>query len=158
MKGLFAGIVCATALVTSTTSTGQSRPAPEQLAQQYRVALMRVIQANMGPMSLMAHGRTPYDPALIKRNSERVAFLAGMVAEAFELDTSQATNVKTAALPAIWKNKADFDQLLQHLTSSAEMLSSTAKGDDQAATKAAINATVSTCGDCHQRFRESPAE
>jgi cytochrome c556 len=128
------------------------RPSPDQMANGYRQSLMTVIAGNMGPMGAMAQDRMPFNAALVEKNSERIAFLAGMISDAFNRDTRSA-ELETDALPGIWANMADFSERATELRSRAEALLTAARGGDEAATKAAIGRVGQACGGCHDEYR-----
>jgi cytochrome c556 len=144
----FAGIL------TSAIVVGQGRPSPEQMAVDYRIALMRVAQGTMAPIALMGRGRSPYDAAVVQRNADRLAMLASMVPDAFDKDTSSST-VKSAALPAIWKEKPEFLKLAADYKAKADELQTAAKGGNEADVKKAINSAGTTCGTCHDKYRQT---
>lgn len=65
-------------------------------------------------------------------------------------DTSKAGD--TAALPAIWENKADFDAKLAKF--SAEAKAAEAKVTDLDSFKAQIGEVGKNCGGCHTTYRK----
>jgi cytochrome c556 len=144
--GLVVGVCLAAGMALA------QRPSPDQMANRYRQSLMAVIAGNMGPMGAMAQDRMPFNAALVQKNSERVAFLAGMIADAFSRDTRSA-ELETDALPGIWANMADFDQRAMDLQSRAQALLTASRGGDEAATKAAIGQVGRACGGCHDEYR-----
>ncbi|MBX9823789.1 MAG: cytochrome c [Xanthobacteraceae bacterium] len=65
-------------------------------------------------------------------------------------DTSKAGD--TAALPAVWENKADFDAKLAKF--SADAKAAGAKVTDLDSFKAQIGEVGKNCGGCHQTYRK----
>jgi cytochrome c556 len=61
---------------------------------------------------------------------------------------------KTAAKPAIWENRAEFDALLTKLANKSAALAEVAKGGDLAAIKPAFSELTQVCKSCHDKFRE----
>ena len=64
------------------------------------------------------------------------------------------TGAKTAALPAIWAEKAKFDAGATALSAEADKLAAALKGNDAAAAGAAFQATGAACGACHRSYRQ----
>jgi cytochrome c556 len=62
------------------------------------------------------------------------------------------TGGDTAALPAIWENKADFDAKLAKLGADAK--DAAAKVKDEASFKAVFPEVQKNCGGCHQTYRK----
>ncbi len=58
---------------------------------------------------------------------------------------------KTEALPAIWKNKADFDARLAKLGEDAKAALAAIK--DQATFKSDFPAVLKNCQGCHEKYR-----
>jgi len=65
-------------------------------------------------------------------------------------DTSKAGD--TAALPAVWENKADFDAKLAKF--SADSKAASAKVTNLDSFKAQIGEIGKSCGGCHQTYRK----
>jgi cytochrome c556 len=65
-------------------------------------------------------------------------------------DNSKAGD--TAALPAIWENKADFNAKLAKLGADAK--NAAAKVKDEASFKAEFPEVMKNCGGCHQPYRK----
>jgi cytochrome c556 len=64
------------------------------------------------------------------------------------------TGAKTAALPAIWTDKANFDTAAAALATQADKLVQVMKANDKAAVAAQFGATTAACGACHRNFRQ----
>jgi cytochrome c556 len=148
-------IVAATAVgIVAASVVWAQRISPDQAAVGFRQGLMSVINGIAVPLQQTGRGRTPYDAATVKKAADRLIVLTDIVPEAFERDTSAAADIKTQALPAVWKNHAEFVSAAADLKKATENLAQTVKGGDEAAIKAAINSTGETCGACHMKFRE----
>ena len=76
---------------------------------------------------------------------------AGEKAPALFPDTSR-TGGDTAALPAIWENKADFDARFAKLASDSKAAIDATKDPDTF--KAQFTAVTKNCGGCHQNYRK----
>ncbi len=77
---------------------------------------------------------------------------AGMM-DWFPEGTGPEAGVETEALPAIWENRADFDQKIADFQAAAANLNTIAEGGDLAAIGAAFGATGGTCKACHDNYR-----
>ena len=88
------------------------------------------------------------------RNAEYLNVLDKMPWDGFAESTKDEKTVKTAALPAIWKDSDKFKQAQQSLQDEVSKLVQVSKSGDEAAVKAQIGATGKACGNCHQEFRE----
>jgi cytochrome c556 len=132
-----------------------NRPSPDQQATSGRQALMVVIAGQAVPMIGMARGRAPYDLAIVRRNADRVAMLARIIPEAFARDTSAAAGLTTVALPEIWKDKDGFAAKAKDNADKADALVAAAKAGVEADVKKAIGDLGSTCGGCHDKYRQA---
>ena len=126
---------------------------PEVLVKQ-RQAAMTLQGKYFGPLAAMAQGKAPYNKDTAVRNAEFLAALSKMPWDGFAESTKEEKTVKTAALPAIWKDNDKFKQAAQHFEEEASKLAQVSKSGDEAAVKAQIGATGKACGACHQDFRE----
>jgi cytochrome c556 len=59
----------------------------------------------------------------------------------------------TKALPAIWSNRAGFDQAAARLVAAADKLAQLAKADDTAGFTAQVQTVGQACKNCHDKFR-----
>lgn len=123
-----------------------------QKATETRQAVLKVVGWNIGPLGAMARGLVPYDAELVARNAQRIAWMSGMIPDAFRADTREHT-LTTEALPVIWENYARFEELAANTQASAERLAEVAASGDEAATKQAIGALIDDCRACHNDFR-----
>jgi cytochrome c556 len=76
---------------------------------------------------------------------------AGQKAPALFPDTSK-TGGDTAALPAIWENKADFDAKLAKFASESKAAADATKDLDSF--KVQVTEVRKNCGGCHQTYRK----
>lgn len=152
-RTMVAGVTAAVVLASTMVLAQMKRPSPDQMAVRYREALMAVIGGNVGPLAAMGLGRMPYNAALARKDSTRLAFLATMIPDAFERDTSHA-KVRTLALPKIWQDKTLFLSHAKKMADAADQLEAAVKGGaDEATIKTAVDHVGSACEDCHKAFR-----
>ncbi len=129
--------------------------APESPAEEaidYRHSVYHVIGWNFSPMAAAVTGKVPYDKDAFLRQATRVALLAPMLPEGFPAGSYVAG--KTRAKPAIWEQRAEFDELLRALAAKSASLAEIAKTGDLQQIKPAFNELAQVCKDCHKKFRE----
>jgi cytochrome c556 len=98
----------------------------------------------------MVQGKQPFNLDAAKKVF--AAFQeAGEKEPALFPDTSK-TGGKTAALPAIWENKADFDARFAKLASDSKAAIEATKDLDTF--KAQFTEVTKNCGGCHQVYRK----
>lgn len=123
--------------------------APAATPTEQRQAAMKSIGQAMKDAAAFNSGNTKYDPAKVK------VILSGVSATAKKLHgqfpASSRADPKSAALPAIWANKVDFDKRLDALSKLADAAS---KASTQEAYKPAFLAVGATCKGCHDLYRK----
>lgn len=128
--------------------------APESKAEQairYRHSVYQVILWNVRPMGEAVDGKIPYDKDAFATHAARVAALTPMLPEGFPEGSALAG--KSAAKPEIWKNRAEFDELMKKLAAKSAALAEVAKGGDLAKIKPAFTDLTQVCKSCHDKFR-----
>ncbi len=93
------------------------------------------------------------DVAAIQTAAASIPVETATMADWFPEGTGPESGVKTGALPAIWENRADFDQKIAAFQTAAANLNTVAQGGDVAAIGAAFGATGGTCKACHDNYR-----
>lgn len=86
---------------------------------------------------------------LVGRVDEMIAFYQGFPAR---FPAGSGTG-NTRALPAIWSDRAGFEQVNANMVAALQALRTAAASGDVAATTAAFNAAGATCGSCHRPYR-----
>jgi cytochrome c556 len=127
-------------------------PSAAEKAIQYRKAVYTLIGATFGPVGGVLQGKAPYDAKDISVRAERVAFLAGMAAEAFpEISKDGETKAKAE----IWTDKVGFDKAMKALGDSTAGLAALVKTDhtNSDAFKAAAGKVGQACKGCHDDYR-----
>ena len=133
----------------------QQQKTPQELAQnavEVRQSVFKLLDAHMEPIASMARGKLPFDAALARKNSQRIAQLAAMIPDVFAMDT-RGVEVETLALDKIWDNHDDFAAHAQDLVEKATAFSVAAQSGDQAATMKELRPLGSACGNCHDNYR-----
>jgi cytochrome c556 len=121
-------------------------------AQQDPIAARKAImkangqQAQIG--SKMAKGEEPFSVDKAKK----IFATYQDVAKAHALFPESSKTGDTAALPAIWENKADFEARLTKLANDAKAAEANVKDEDTF--KAQFTEVQKNCGGCHQTYRK----
>jgi cytochrome c556 len=139
-------------ICTAGISLAQS-PTPAERAIDYRQAVFKVVAGNFGPLAQHAQGKLELQPGVARQYAARLAAIADFTRDAFP---EISRDGKTKAKPVIWAERAEFDQLLDDLSTSTRALAvvtakADAKPDDF---KAAVGAVGNACKGCHDKFRE----
>ncbi|MEA3070183.1 MAG: hypothetical protein QOD29_1629 [Alphaproteobacteria bacterium] len=115
-----------------------------------RKALMKANGDQARIATEMSQGKRPFD--LDAAHKAFAIFTeAGEKAPALFPDSSK-TGGDTAALPAIWENKADFEARLAKLARESKAASEATK--DFESFKAQFSELGKNCGGCHQTYRK----
>ena len=160
MNKLFTAIAVAVSLSVGTFTVLADEHAKNQAKSEkqaksaitFRQSLLQLIRSNMGPLGGMAKGHIPMDTAVIATNSERIEFLASMMHDYFELNTT-AYSLETAAKNNIWKNHEDFSQKIDALVSAAADLNALAKANKEDDFRKGIGAVGAACKACHDDYK-----
>jgi len=118
-----------------------------------RKAVMKENGAQAKIASEMVKGTEPFD--LAKAHKVLAAFADTDAKVKSLFPDSAKTGGDTAALPAIWENKADFDAKLAKFSADAKETDATVKDLDSF--KAAMATVGKNCGGCHNNYRKKPS-
>jgi len=97
----------------------------------------------------MAKGEIPYDQAKAQAIFASYADVAAKGPGLFPENSK--TGGDTAALPAVWTNKADFDARFKKFGDDAKAAQSSVKDLDSF--KGAFGGLTKNCGGCHETYR-----
>jgi len=122
---------------------------PDVLVKQ-RQAVMTLQGKYFGPLGAMAQGKAPYNAATVQRNAGFLDNLSRMSWDGFDPSTK---GEKSRTLPAVFDNKAKFDEIASRLETELSTLVTVSRKGDEAAVKAQIGAVGKVCGACHNDFR-----
>ncbi len=70
----------------------------------------------------------------------------------FPAGSGRESGADTDALPAIWKERAEFDELAQKLILESKQLTTTLKSNDLGAIRDQFTSLREVCSSCHRRF------
>lgn len=97
----------------------------------------------------MAKGSAPFDLAIAQASLKTLANGAEKTPLLFPADSK--TGGGTAALPAIWENKADFNARFAKFSKDVAEAIATTK--DEASFKAVAPKVFENCGGCHELYK-----
>ena len=127
-------------------------PTPGERAIEYRQAVYRIVAGNFGPLSQVAQGKAEFNSESATKQATRLSQIATFVGDAYP-DISK--DGKTRALPAVWTNRKEFDQLVAdfgtHTKSLADGVENSSSAGEEL--KAAVAAVGNDCKACHDKFR-----
>jgi cytochrome c556 len=138
--------VIAAFMVLTTSGLGVLAQSSDPITQ--RQNLMKNNQEQVRALTGMARGQVPFNAATAQAAFQRIAQNAQQIPALFPAGSQQG---KTAALPAIWERKADFDAHAAKLEQDAKAVQ--ASITDQASLQAAIQRVGQNCGGCHEPYR-----
>jgi cytochrome c556 len=142
-------MIIRTVLAAAAVALGVTAVMAQQDPIAARKAIMKANGQQAGIGSKMAKGEEPF--ALDK--AKKVFATYQDVAKAHALfPESSKTGGDTAALPAIWQNKADFEARLTKLANEAKTAEAATKDLDTF--KAQFTEVQKNCGGCHETYRQ----
>ncbi len=121
-------------------------------AVELRQSQMDLISSYFGDMGAMVKNNKPFNAEQFKVDAERLAVLASWANTGYE--KASYTNSDSEASPAIWKNKAEYDQMMAKFMADTKELSKVAAGGDLKASLPAFKAVASNCSSCHKKFKD----
>ncbi|MDB5978752.1 MAG: cytochrome c prime [Nevskia sp.] len=139
----------------SLTAAAQQASAPSSPALQainVRKAIFTLIGSNFRPVGEVLQGRATYESVDLPKSANRVAFLAGLLNDAFP-DNSAVGDTK--ARPEIWSNRADFDKRVKDFQDHSAALVQVAAGEKSGsdAFRAGAAAVGQDCKGCHENYK-----
>jgi cytochrome c556 len=145
-------LVSAVAQTPPPPGAAPAGPTPAERAIEYRQAVYKIVAGNFGPLSQVAQGKAEFKGETATRQAARLAQIATFAGDAFPEISKEG---KTRALPAIWSNRREFDQILQDFTSHTRTLAEVVENSSSAGEelKAAVAAVGNDCKACHEKFR-----
>jgi cytochrome c556 len=126
---------------------------PEGQAYEMRHAVMHVAGVKMELINNMARETIAIDEDAFVEAARQLAVLTAMMPEGFE---EELTVAESRSDPAIWENKADFDQRMEAAIDATARLAETAENGGFAAAQALVVASPgmsSNCSGCHNTYR-----
>src|SRR5947209_3434778 len=142
-----------TALAVAAIAIGITAVAAQSDPIATRKAVMKENGAQTKAGAAMAKGEAPYDQAKAQAIFANYIDVAAKMPSLFPENSK--TGGDTAALPAIWTNKADFDAKFAKFGADAKQAQASVKDLDTF--KASFSAVTKNCGGCHETYRATAA-
>ena len=127
---------------------GQAVLADGQVEAEYRQSVMKSIGGHMASMGLILKNQVHMDDLVLHARG-----LAGLADIAPEVFPAESNVEKSKALPAVWKNPAEFSDAMDRLIASAEDMVVAAASEDMSEIGPAIQALGGACKGCHDDFK-----
>jgi cytochrome c556 len=143
-------IVIAIASAVAVTATAVIAQVSVSPAIKQRQELMKGQGAAVKEPGAMMKGEMPFDLTKVQASLTSLQGSAKKAPGLFPDDSK--TGGDTAALPAIWEKKSDFDPRFAKLGTDAATAAGAIK--DEATFKAEWPKVVSNCGGCHKEYRK----
>jgi cytochrome c556 len=150
------GLVLA-GVIASASAQNAAPPAPPSASKQAvenRKAAFTLIGNYFRYFGAVAKGNAPYDEAEATKRAARIAFLAGIVEDAFP-EGSNPGEPDSKAKADVWTNRAEFDKKLKAFQADAQALVDV-NGKEKNATdafKASVAALAQDCKGCHETYK-----
>ena len=142
--------LAAAVLAAGMTVNAPSQAQDKMMMMKDRVALMKEMGKNLGPIGKTVKGEMAADYAALAMNASVIRDTAKKVEAMFPADSGGG---ESRALPAIWEKKADFDAYWGKLAGAADAFAKEAATGSMADLKASFGAIASNCGGCHKAYR-----
>jgi cytochrome c556 len=148
MKKTSAAIFAALAVTFVVPASAQFAK-PED-AIKYRQSALFVMQQNFGRVAGMAAGKIPFDAKVAADSAAVAEYVSKLPWAGFGAGYDKG---ESKAKPAIWTDKAKFDDNAGKMQTEMTKLAAAAKTGSLDSIKVAVNATGGTCKSCHDDFR-----
>lgn len=103
----------------------------------------------------MYKGKSEFEQSALAEAADAFALHGSNMVEQFPDTKASRSGSKTEALPKIWEEWEDFNELVIDFIASSEQLQNTvASTDDPLQLKKAFFQTTKSCSGCHKRFRK----
>src|SRR6187551_1655185 len=116
---LLVSATCGLALAQTPPAAAPPGPTPAERAIEYRQAVYKIVAGNFGPLSQVAQGKADFKGEVATKQATRLAQIATFVGDAYP-DISKEG--KTRALPAVWTNRKEFDQIVADFATHTKTL------------------------------------
>ncbi|MBV8535287.1 MAG: cytochrome c [Alphaproteobacteria bacterium] len=137
------------ALLAAGVVVAQAQNAPAEIIKQ-RQEMMKANGAAAKTLADMMKGEKPYSQDAAHQAAVTINDNSKKIPSMFPAGSGSEAGVKTGALPAIWQNKADFDEKSKKLEEESAKL---VAANDEAAVKAQFGNVGKACGGCHETYR-----
>lgn len=117
----------------------------------YRQSTFTLVRYQFGDMKGMLKGKKEFNQEQFIMRAQTLATLSHLPWEAFGPGTDKGD---TGALPALWKNKADFESRGEKFKENTAALLAAAQSGDKKAMAKAFGAVGKSCKGCHKKYKD----
>lgn len=147
-KTLAATALAGAAVLFAGAASAQQHFGKAEDAIKYRQSAFAIAGHHFSALGAMANNKAPYDAKAAAEHADVLAAVANLPWAAFGPGTEGGK-----AKPAIWKEKAQFDEKQQQFHTEAGKLVAAAKSGDLDKLKAAFGPAAQTCKSCHDAYK-----
>ena len=155
LRNLAAGSTLALMTLGGTLAFAADEPAN---LVKYRQTFMKGNSAHLGMIASVVKGEVSLTDELAPNAAalaEMGEMLAANLQQLFPEGTDKAAGLETAALPKIWENWGQFEQVAMRFQEETAKLAEVAQSGDMAAIGQQVGVLGKEgCGACHETFRE----
>ena len=140
----FGATLCGSAWAQTPASAPAAAPTPAERAIEYRQSVFKVVSGNFSPLAQVAQGKAEFKAETVSRQAARLTQIATFVGDSVP-DISKEG--KTRALPAVWTNRQEFEQIAADFVAHTKTLAEVAENSSSAGEefKAAVAAVGNDC-------------
>jgi cytochrome c556 len=139
------GLICASLVLFSAGALAQNTAIIKERKDHFK-AMADAVK----PTGAMMKGEADFDLAAVKNAIKVIQEKAPLLSPLFPDDSKEGE--KTRALPAIWENKADFEERFKKLADAAKAAETSITDEDSF--QNVWGDVVGNCGGCHKKYRQ----
>lgn len=143
----------ATALGAAVLAACGQAPPPDTHPQRWvsqRQAVFKDFTRTLEPIGLVARERQPYNASAVVG---QVLALQTLARKPWPLFPPDSQYPPTRAKPAVWTDRAAFEQAQADFTQAVDALLAAAQTGSQPMLKPAVERVQNSCKSCHEQFR-----
>lgn len=146
-------LIAAAALATAVPLSAMAEDDPKIQALEARHGFFTMLSTNMGTLAGMAKGDIAYDEAAAVAAATNINALSRYDVTMHFIDgTAQGEIDDSAALPAIWSDRAGFSEKFAGLQKAADGIPEAVKGGQDKVVPV-VQALGAACKACHDTYR-----
>lgn len=119
-----------------------------------RMDSMAAMGKAMKRLNALTKGVVEYSPREVSDLAASIARHAEAIPAYFPDSKNSRRGKGTEALPAIWRNPADFESRAKELADQSARLADTAADSEQPATRKLFKEIGKSCSGCHRTYRK----
>lgn len=145
-----AGSIALAVMVFGGAVAAQSGPS-QTIGQ--RQEAMKGLGGAMKTLTPMVRGEQPWNQAEAVKAATAINSVAKVIPQVFPAGSGPESGVKTAALPIIWQQSADYQSKAKALEDASGRLLQLAQSGNSDGAKGQFANVGKACGGCHETYR-----